>query len=307
MRLTNYIRNYIIAPIVDAVSTSINAIMSDGVKACIRDNHDAFVAFDLENIRAFEQLTGVHITTKHTGKMSGVWSLSTSCKDNKRCECRANSGNPLCICFWCFSQSMHKRYKGLADVLHKNSEILMHTIIDANAWPILYSREIFRLESFGDIYTIVQVQNYVNFAGRNPHVMFALYTKNPDILESWCKFSGQQLPNNMVIVYGSPIINQSNEAAVKRFWRFIDHQFIVCNYDGILKRIWEKFGKALGVSRYDGLRDKIHLITSRMLDSVATCGARSCDSCRRCYTKSGDRDIVEILKQDAKKFSAITD
>lgn len=287
MRLSKAMRE-IMQPVIDAVMADPSILARDDVREFINSHWDAFRAYDIEQVRTFERLYGVHITINHTGKMRGVWSLSTSCLDNERCMLRATSGNHDCICDWCFSQAMHRRYKGLANVLHKNSEVLMHTVLPIEAFPVFFTLEIFRLESFGDLATIVQMINYDSFMRRNPVVAFGLYTKNPDIIERWSVFTGNTLVANVTVNYGSPTINHANTATIERYRAYIHHNFLVINRHGLLSRLLAMFGRCTG------------RFTSRQLGKVVTCGARCCDTCRRCYRRSGAFDVVEMLKQDIK-------
>ena len=56
----------------------------------------------------FTKRTGIKITQKHTGKMIGMQSLSTSCLLNKYCQERAKVAGS--ICSHCYAQRMMKQY-----------------------------------------------------------------------------------------------------------------------------------------------------------------------------------------------------
>lgn len=55
-------------------------------------------------IKAFEKKYGVHFTVNHTGKMTGMASLSTSVIDNPICAARAKVKGS--ICEKCFAANM---------------------------------------------------------------------------------------------------------------------------------------------------------------------------------------------------------
>ena len=74
-----------------------------------------------------EKVSGVHYTVKHTGKMSGMMSLSTSCTQNENCKQR--SKNPNSVCSHCYAQRQLKIYKALEKCLIKNTQILTTRIL----------------------------------------------------------------------------------------------------------------------------------------------------------------------------------
>ena len=58
----------------------------------------------MSTFKNFQALTGVKITDRHTGKMAGMYSLSTACTKNKYCIQRA--ADPATICNACFAGRM---------------------------------------------------------------------------------------------------------------------------------------------------------------------------------------------------------
>ena len=127
-----------------------------------------------------EKVTGVHYTVNHSGKMEGMQSLSTSCLCNEYCKNR--SSNSELVCSHCYAQRQMKRYKNLNACLERNTEILTSRILKEAEIPMI-NASFFRFESFGDLINVTQVINYFNICKRNKHVHFALWTKNPWIIE----------------------------------------------------------------------------------------------------------------------------
>lgn len=213
----------------------------------------------MKEIRRFKKETGVHITTAHTGKMSGMLSLSTSCTVNPFCLARMKMGAGVCA--HCYADALQDRYPTLKAALVHNSEILSKTLVSVDAFPFLFGLSVFRLESFGDLINVTHARNYIRFCKRNPSTVFALWTKNPNLLETAYRLEGGK-PANLVTNRSSLPLNKAANID-PRFQ--IDHIFTV--YD---KR------------------------------SAATveinCGARSCATCLRCYRKYGDLHISEKLK-----------
>ena len=212
------------------------------------------------SISDFEKRYGVHFTVKHTGKMEGMISVSTSVLANKHCiKRRAVKGS---ICEKCFAASMMSRYSNLEKCLEKNTEILTKEIIQVSEMPII-NAAFFRFESFGDLNNDIQVINYFNMAKANKHTRFALWTKNPFYIYSAIK-KGHNKPRNLVIILSSPFIN--TVADVPIIYNFVDKVFTV--YD-------RETAKNVNIN----------------------CGARHCLSCLRCYKKTRNVEYVnEILK-----------
>ena len=221
----------------------------------------------------FVEKYGDILCANHTGKMYGMHSISTSSKKNgyctRRCEAMEKSGNTNCICSHCFANRIQETYSALESKLIRNTEILTTKIIPVNEW-FTVSRSIFRLESFGDLNTgnagIVQFTNYCNLCRANPQTTFTIWTKNPLVMERTFA-NGISKPENLIIIYSSPILNKRNEKILVRF-PFVDHIFTVWND--------EKTANENGV--------KIN------------CGRRSCATCMRCYTKGTETFIDELLK-----------
>lgn len=207
----------------------------------------------------FKKYVGVSITTNHTGKMSGMQSLSTSCLVNPYCE--VYSKNPNMICSKCYAQTQMKLYKQMSPCYEKNAEVLCNRILKKEELPLL-NASFFRFESFGDLINETQVINYFNICKANKHTKFALWTKNPFVIEKAVQ-EGYTKPQNLQIVLSSKFINKPDEIK----YDFIDKVFTV--YD---KECIEKEGVEIN------------------------CGARSCLKCQECYKKNKVVEIREKLK-----------
>lgn len=264
-----------IQPVIDAVTANPSELAAPFVQAFVAAHFEAFRAYDLQQIRAVRRRTGIHICVDHTGKMTGIPSLSTSPLTNTRCQGRCKV--PGTICSLCYSVAMQRRYHGLDGALRRNGAILYHTVIPAEDWPVLFSYDIFRIEAFGDLQTVIQGVNYINFMRRNPCVSFGVYTKNPDLYAAALAMCGYDhcKPSNMVVNYSSPYVNAVNDATYHRYEWMIDHIFTVVD--------------AQGVGAIGG-------------PSAINCGARRCNCCRQCYAHGGPLYIWEALKSQARKI-----
>lgn len=222
--------------------------------------------FEFVTITEFTAFTGVKLTQKHTGKMCGLCSCSTSPYCNGICEKRAKKAGS--ICSKCFSFAMNNQYTNLAKMLVSNSEYLYNNIIPDNMIPRLFSETgFFRFESFGDLATSIQVVNYFKLAAANKHMQCALWTKNPWIIKKAMDEYGLTKPENLQIIGSSCMINKPMIEYYKKY-DFIDHVFTVYSKDYV----------------------KEHNID-------ITCGARSCATCTKCYTGThAEYEIRELLK-----------
>ena len=211
-----------------------------------------------------EKLGGVHYCMDHTGKMSGIISLSTSVLCNPICQQRCREGNSICAhCFaatnMSFRPSMQKPYE-------RNFKILNGGILDDSVIPIISSRY-GRGESFGDYASANAVINFWKLAKKNPDTQFAMWSKNLRFFAEAIE-AGYKKPKNVQIVYSSPFVNKT-AVVPEKYAGFVDKVFTV--YD-----------------REEAKKVDIN------------CGARSCLACGRCYRKNPQgvkiQEIREILK-----------
>ena len=216
---------------------------------------------EIVTIKSFEKETGIHFTLNHTGKMEGMQSLSTSCLMNPACLARMK--DPDSICSKCFAAAMHKRYSALGLRLAHNTQALSEKLYSINELPIV-NAAFFRLESFGDLGSVTQAQNYLRLCERNPWTRFALWTKNPGYLAQAIKLNNGYKPFNLNVILSSPYMNTPCDASR---WDFVDKTFTV----------WTK----------DAIEEQSVQIN---------CGSRKCLDCMLCYTKNDVREINEILK-----------
>ena len=208
----------------------------------------------------------VYISDNMSGKMSGIPSISSACFCNALCKARAAKDSM--ICKHCFAMKTTARYKALAEHLKDNYELLTSRVLSDDELPkFSYAVGMVRIESFGDIANVIQAMNYLNIARINPHVRFGWWTKNPGFISAALKALGIEKPENVRIIYSSPIVNDSvkYENVVKAF-PFVDSVFTV--YD-------KKTVKSQNIE--------------------INCGARSCAACGRCYF-GNEHDIREQLK-----------
>lgn len=211
----------------------------------------------LDNVN---KLTEVHYTLNHSGKMEGMASLSTSCTCNKFCQQR--SANQNLVCSHCYAQRQMKMYLNLEQCLIKNTEVLTSRILEDKEIPII-NRMYFRFEAFGDLINVTQISNYFNICKKNKNVKFAIWTKNPWIIQEAIN-GALKKPSNLQIILSSPKINEVCDGSE---YDFVDKVFTVFTKEYIEKK-------------------HIHI----------NCGMKKCIVCRKCYKKSREKFINEKLK-----------
>ena len=201
------------------------------------------------------------LTLNHTGKMSGLQSLSTACTLNTRCQKYSKINGA--ICQKCYAQNMFKRYgENFNNAFEHNYRVLTKSIIPVEYLPKINSLY-FRFEAFGDLQNTKQFINYLNICNHNPRTNFAIWTKNPDIIQKVFN-SGYEKPENLNILVSSLFINQPANFSK---YNFIDKIFTVYSKDYIKS-------------------NNINI----------NCGARDCAGCLKCYTKNSITVINEMLK-----------
>lgn len=212
-------------------------------------------------VERFKKEVGVSITTKMNGKMSGMQSLSTSCRSNTICQARSKDSNS--ICSKCYAQRQLKMYKNADECFTRNAGVLCNRVLNKSELPVL-NVGYFRLEAFSDLQNETQLINYFNLCRVNNNVKFGLWSKNDWIIENVINM-GHKKPKNLSIVLSSPYLNK---VANFNQYSWVDHVFTVYDKEYIEEN-----------------------------DIDINCGAKSCITCLRCYKKyKKDFYINEKLK-----------
>ena len=208
-------------------------------------------------------MNGALWQTDHSGKMTGINSIGTSCANNPWCiQRRENSES---VCSKCYASTYMKMRKALKERLEDNADILTTRLLKDREIPVT-NAAVFRFESFGDLYNITHLTNYVLICERNPYTHFGLWTKNIWILQELFNDCGIKKPDNLSIIVSSPMLNKIMELDREKYW-FVDHVFTVYN---------KQFIKANDVE--------------------INCGSRDCLGCQRCYHRNTEFYVNEKLK-----------
>ena len=208
-------------------------------------------------------MNGILWMTNHTGKMEGINSIGTSCVDNPFCIKRRENGDS--VCSHCYAATYMEMRRALKERLQDNFKILTEQLLKDREIPVT-NAQVFRFESFGDLYNTTQLANYILICERNPFTKFGLWTKNTWILDELFNKNCVKKPKNLSIIVSSPMLNKQMEIDREKFW-FVNHVFTV--YD-------KKF------------------IAANEID--VNCGARNCLGCQLCYHTDTDFYVREKLK-----------
>ena len=206
-----------------------------------------------------KKISGLHFTVNHSGKMSGMVSISTSVTTNERCQKNAQIKGS--ICEKCFAAKQMKVFPPMEKPMVENQRILTSEVLPTEKLPLINSLY-FRFEAFGDLNNATQVKNYFNLCYKNPRVKFALWTKNPDYIAEAIA-DGYEKPENLNIVLSSLFLNKERP----KTFDFVDKVFTVYTPEHIEENNVE-----------------------------INCGARNCFDCGLCYEKNGVEVINEKLK-----------
>lgn len=191
----------------------------------------------------------IHIT-KHSGKMTGIDSISTSTTHNKFCQKLATVEGT--VCGKCYASRFEKQRPTLVTALNGNGIALSSSVLPIDKLPYI-NADIFRFSSFGELINTNHAVNLLNITYKNPHVLFALWTKRSNLVHAAIRKVG--LPTNINLIYSAPFLNQK-PALPKHF-------------------------------------TKTFTVYSKGVEVETNCAAISCLSCRLCYSRNDTVDVAE--------------
>jgi len=166
----------------------------------------------------------IHITKHNDGtKMEGIQSISSSVWLNPICQKRSKC--PGSVCEKCFAEKLLGYRKTLAVCLEKNYEELNdHLFSRDEAASVVVTSILGRIESFGDVATVMQARNYIRIMSANADVGWGIWSKNLGIWVAAFHLDGK--PKNCTFVLSSPELNEIAEVPE---WakEYVDHVFTV--------------------------------------------------------------------------------
>ena len=148
-------------------------------------------------------------------------------------------------------------YPGLKKAFTHNTEMLSSDLILKEDLPKI-NHIVCRFNAFGELMNKIHYKNLVRIAKHNPLVTFALWTKRVDMVDIKIK------PKNMILILSSPKKDVQAELP-------------------------KGFDKVFTVYSKGYLREHT--------DTVINCGAKSCITCRKCYSLDNTETYInETLK-----------
>jgi len=210
------------------------------------------------SMKAANKKSDVWITT-HSGKMSGIRSISTNPLSNLFCQRMHGCGNTDIICTHCYATNLVGFRHSLWEHMENNSRILSEKVLPLDELPI-YDDELMRFHSFGELINLTHVINVYNICYVNPLTQHVIYSKRCDMLQDMYHLK----PSNLRIIESNPLVNS---VIMKPKSSVADSVFNVVTPDYLEEHP----------------------------EYMATC-KMACDSCRLCYTKNKLKFIVELLK-----------
>ena len=223
----------------------------------------------------FEIYTGISFSWTMGGKMKDILSLSTCCLLNPLCRQRLEK--KIGICAECFAEAEMLAKQGLLENSCYNFIVLSTVDIPEEIIPFIDRKE-FRLESFGDVATVIQCKNYIKFALYNKHCAVSVWTKNPWLYEIAFREMGITVcPENFTIILSSQYLNTEVKIPARFTW-FIRKTFTVYTAE--------------------------YLLSHNLPAAFINCGGRRCKECQRCYINAArsEINIRELLKKDTLKM-----
>ena len=249
---------------------SIRVSMKERIRQVKKELGIAAQRVGYHGIKWCQKNVGLKVT-EHGGKLEGMHSLSTTCCCNPYCKARMEKED--LVCHECFSEALQKMRKELRASLENNFRILTSRILESDELPLL-NDIISRIESFGDLYNVIQAINYIHYCEKNAETTFGWWTKNLAILKKGlevCGYHGAEKPKNVIIIYSSPKKNVEVKLEdVQKNYPFVDKVFTVFSPE--------------------------YIVEHPELIPTICCGAKQCMACRLCYSHNNVKQIREILK-----------
>ena len=233
----------------------------------------------------------VIISDYMSGKMEGIPSISSSVLLNERCRARQKIAGS--VCEHCFAEALLNMRDAVAANTAINYKLLHDHVLPLELLPRFGNVQIARIESFGDVSSVIHAINYANTVKVNPFVTFAWWTKNIDLVEKALDAIGGK-PDNLILIQSSIMVNKKEEKKS----HYVDKVFTVYN-DEYLSQMEEckiLLDAIAGLRKTD--RKAYNKAVAGIYESVfVNCGGRSCMACRKCYNmKTANVDINERLK-----------
>ena len=202
------------------------------------------------------------------GKMKGIGAISTNPAMNAFCQKARHGACTDAVCKACYSyKNMTEGKTGNAPAdtarpaLTRNTQLLAGSTLQKI--PKI-TQPFFRLSAEGDLHNEQHLINFFAICLANPNTRFTIWTKRPDIVSSVLR--KHRKPKNLHLILSS--------------FRLNTPQPLPKGFDKVFTVYTPEYVKEHGI--------KIN------------CGAKSCMSCKLCYTNNSVRRVSEVLKPNTR-------
>lgn len=202
-------------------------------------------------------MTKIFVTTKHSGKMTGLCSINTSTHDNEFCKKRNGAG--IGVCKHCYANRYESLRPSVRECYKRNGDILSGGVLVRGELPFINAK-ICRLHSYGELINEAHMINFVNICLKNPDTLFVLWTKRFNIING--VFKTYDKPENLKIIYSAPSLDK------------IMHK-IPQHCDATFNVVTRKYAEENNLN--------------------VNCGHAPCIECQNCYSKNV-KCIIEVVK-----------
>jgi len=136
------------------------------------------------------------------GKMEGILSINTNPMGNPFCEYM--SEYKTYVCYSCYARR-HLQYRRLAAAHYtENGKLLASRLLTDDELP-RFNEKYVRFHSYGELFNVNHLANFVRIAELNEGTTFALWTKRNDLAQDY--FEEKEKPKNLILVYSQICIN----------------------------------------------------------------------------------------------------
>lgn len=218
--------------------------------------------------------TPIRMSTSLGGKMKDVYAFSTLSLVNPMCQARMK--NKRLVCNKCYVKKSLYIWAILNYV--QNSYILMNFELPIEWIPVIRDsvrakHPFIRIESFGDLFNVLQAENYLRIVYANPSFHFGIWTKNPNYFAQAVDKYGK--PENLKSTLSVSEVGL-NHMDWKRWEKYFDHIFRVVETQ----------------------EEKDFVLANNRHAYPCKCGNRSCIECHMCYDSDPEyNEAVELLRQ----------
>lgn len=149
-----------------------------------------------------------------SGKLKGIPAINTNTLSNN--FCLSMSKNPRLICSKCYSIKMLKTFRrNCVKTFQYNSNLLSKSIItDIPKFNIAF----IRINAHGELINYTHLLNLINILHYNKQTSFTLWTKRVSLINRY--FNNHSKPNNLILVYSNPIIDNIANISLSRYKHF---------------------------------------------------------------------------------------